>query len=509
MPERSTAQNRAALLALLPMLAAGAAPAAGDEHMRLGTLEFASCEVGAHRASGAPTQAGWCTEFEVPENWDAPAGRKIRLHLAVARSQAVEADRDLVVFLDGGPGGAATDDYPAVAAALAPLRKHHHIVLLDQRGTGASNPLDCGDALALDTDKAAPLDPAHAGAIAGGPGDRVRRCVAKLAPRAAPQFYATTDAVRDLEAVRLALGGAPLDLVGISYGTRVAQQYAARYPRAVRSVVLDSAVPNRLVLLSEHARNLEDTVQRRLANCKADSECGRRFGDSYAILRAVHARLRREPQSVEVRDPQSYALLRRTLGADELATLVRFYLYSASTSALLPLLIDEAHSGRYGALLEQAQLVVGDVSEHLSGGMAASVLCTEDAGLLRVRKEDDDTLLGSEPVRSAIASCAAWPHRDAPAGFHEPFRSLVPVLVLAGEYDPVTPPRYGKEIVEALPNARLLLAKGQGHTVIAAGCMPRLVEEFVQHLEPARIDAGCLDVLGDTPAFLDANGAAP
>ncbi len=480
---------------------------AAPEAWHVGRLEFRACEVGALRANGVPTQAGYCTTMSVPENWDDPAGRRIALRIALVRSFATEADPDLVVFLDGGPGGAATEDYPAVAGALSPLRKHHHILLIDQRGTGGSNPLACGDALEVEVVQ--PWSELSTASDRDKQLQRVRHCLAVLEPKASPQFYTTTDAVRDLEAVRQALGEPPLDLIGISYGTRLAQQYAARYPQAVRSIVLDSAVPNRLVLLSEHARNLEDVVQARLAQCQSDPDCKGRFGDVYANLRAVHQRLQSRPESIELRDPTSFALVRRTLGAEDLASLVRFYLYSASTSALLPYVISEAHEGRYAPMLGQAQLVVGQLSETLSGGLSASVLCAEDADLLRERTQDETTLLGVGPVRAALLACSVWPRGARPANFHEPFHTARPVLVLAGELDPVTPPRYGAEIVEPLAHARLLVAPAQGHSVLGAGCMPRLVGEFVRDLEPARLDEQCLHMLGDSAVFLDANGSAP
>lgn len=449
----------------------------------------------------------FCTDFAVPEDWDRPAGRQIHLRVAMVRAQAAEADHDVVVFLDGGPGGAATQDYPAVAGGLAPLRKRHHVLLIDQRGTGSSNPLDCDDPPSLD--EAEPAADARRAADRAAPLERVRRCAERLVPRAAPQFYATTDAIRDLEAVRLALGAPLLDLVGVSYGTRVAQQYAQRYPGAVRSLVLDGPVPNSLVLLSEHARNLEDVVQRRLQRCRDDPPCFARYGDSYAALRQVQSQLRRQPKQVPMHDPQSFALVSRTLGVDELAALVRFYTYSAATSALLPYVIAEAQAGRYAPLLGQAQLVANDVAEHLNGGMSASVLCTEDADLLQERPQDADTLLGAGIVSEARRACAVWPHRQRPADFHEAFRGPMPVLVLAGEFDPVTPPRYGAQIVRDLPHARMLLAPGQGHAVIGVGCMPRLVSAFVQRLDLEHLDDRCLQALGETAAFVGVNGAPP
>jgi pimeloyl-ACP methyl ester carboxylesterase len=230
--------------------AALAISAVAPDLLHLGRLTLEPCEIG-RRGMGTATLRAYCTGVEVPENHAAPAGRRIRLRVAVVRAAAAQAQPDLVTFLDGGPGGAATEDYPSIAGAFEPLRKQRAVLLVDQRGTGGSNVLDCED---------------EAGASLARAIEVLRTCVTRLAPRAAPQYYATSDAVEDLEAVRRELGSRKLDLVGVSYGTRMAQQYARRYPDAVRALVLDSAVPNTLVLGSEHARNLEATLQELFAD---------------------------------------------------------------------------------------------------------------------------------------------------------------------------------------------------------------------------------------------------
>src|SRR4051812_45831981 len=107
----------------------------------LGRLAFAPCEL-AQRNSAATT-AAFCTPFQVPENWDQPDGRAIDLKVAIVRSDAQAAERDLVVLLAGGPGQAATEAYPRVAAGFGPLLRHRNLLLVDQRGTGASHPLAC------------------------------------------------------------------------------------------------------------------------------------------------------------------------------------------------------------------------------------------------------------------------------------------------------------------------------------------------------------------------------
>ena len=477
---------------------AAIAPAAPDV-LHVGRLQLEPCTIGARR-TGVPTLAAYCARFTVPEDWDAPGGRQIDLKVAMLGASSAAPDPDPVVFLDGGPGGAASEDFPAIAPAFELLRRRHRVLLLDQRGTGGSNALDCQDSQPM---------PAGARADVGAQQERLQACVARLAARAAPQFYTTSVAVRDLEALREALGGARLNLLGISYGTRVAQQYARRYPQAVRTVVLDSAVPNELALGAEHARNLEDALRALAARCRADADCARAYGDPYALLQRVQARLRAQPQTLSLRDPYTFAQTEQQIDAAQLAQLVRFYAYNPVTAALIPYVLREAEAARYAPLLGQTQLVVGELADHLDNGMALSVICSEDVDLLRTRPEDADTLLGNDLLESVQSACRSWPHGKRPADFHEPLHSALPVLLLAGENDPVTPPRYAQAIARTLTHARVLTLRGQGHGLVGVGCVPRLLEEFVRQADPAALDVHCLQQLGPTPAFLDANGAGP
>jgi pimeloyl-ACP methyl ester carboxylesterase len=466
---------------------------AAPDVLRLGRLTLEPCDIGRSNVGMASMRA-YCAAVLVAENRNAPGGRQLRLKVAVVKAEAAQAAADLVVFLDGGPGGAATQDFPALAPAFTPLRKRHAVVLIDQRGTGASNPLDCG------------------GEDGGGATpdlQRVRVCASQLAPHAAPEFYTTSDAVEDLEAVRRALGSPPLDLIGVSYGTRVAQQYARKYGTAVRALVLDGAVPNALAVGSDHAVNLEVTLRELFARCRAAAACAERYGDPYQTLRRVQAHLRARSQKLTVRDPYSFRAQEKILDADSLAQLVRVYAYSPYTAALLPYVLQQADRADYAPLVAQAQVVVGDVSAGLSAGMALSVSCAEDVDRLHVQPADADTVLGAGLISGLLAACPLWPHGTRPKDFGEPLRGPLPVLLLAGENDPVTPARYAEAIVQTLPRARLLRLAGQGHGLLAVGCVPRLIDEFIRTLDARGLDAHCLDLLAQTPPFVDANGAGP
>ena len=468
---------------------------------QLGSVTLTACEL-AQPNSGLSTEA-WCTAFPVAENRADPHSREITLKLTVLRSSAQVPNKDMLVFLAGGPGQAATDSAGQIASMLQPLRAHRDVLLLDQRGTGGSNALSCKDA-----DETAAQDDSN-----DLDADKLRHaataCLKQLQNRADPRYYTTTVAAQDLEDVRKAFGSPQFDLIGVSYGTRMAQQYLMRFPDAVRSVVLDSVVPNSQALGEDFARNLDDALKAQFARCTAEPACKQHFGDPDQTLYQLRDALRANPHQVSFRDPESYRTVKRVLNEDSLAGVVRIFAYTPATAALLPLSIDAAAHGDVGPLLGQAKILSGDLDDLMGSGMQYSVICSEDADLLTPRPQDADTILGTHMIDALKAVCTVWPKGARPADFHQPLKTTKPVLLLAGQYDPVTPPRYAEEVAAGLPNARVLVLKGQGHSVMATGCTPQLVKHFVEKLDPETLDAKCLDQLQPTPIFIDFNGATP
>lgn len=468
---------------------------------KVGSVTLNACELKTPHT--ALSTAAWCASFPVPENRDDPHSRTIHLRLALLRSGAQLASKDMLVLLVGGPGQAATESAGTAASVFAPLLAHRDVLLVDQRGTGGSNALTCNDHSAGDgSDDADSLDPTKIRAA-------VADCVKQLAGRADPRFYTTTVAVQDLEDVREALGSPLFDLVGVSYGTRVAQQYLRHYPAAVRSVVLDSVVPNSLVLGEDFSKNLEDALRAQFARCTSDPVCKKHFGNPYQTLYQLRDALRANPHMVSFRDPQTYQTVKRELSEGSLASLVRMFAYTPVTAALLPLSIDAAAHGDVGPLLGQGKILSGDLAELMGSGMQYSVICSEDADLLTARPQDADTILGTNMIDALQAACSVWPKGTRPADFHTPLKSDKPMLLLAGQYDPVTPPRYAEQVAKGLSNARVLVLKGQAHSVMAAGCTPTLIKQFVEKLNPRTLDATCLNRLQPTPLFINFNGATP
>lgn len=467
-----------------------------------GSIGFEPCSLAS--ADGGQTTEANCGHLQVAEDPTAPQGRQIDLNIAWLPASSGSATADPVFLLAGGPGQAATESAAAVERMLGAVGKQRDIILVDQRGTGHSNPLDCRDAdgRPLELDPMQASDPADSLAY-------TRECLAGLAGRADPRFYTTTDAVRDLEAVRTALGVATINLVGVSYGTRVAQQYAATYPDHTRSVVLAGVAPNDLVVGAEFASTLEDALTLQSSQCRGVEACAERYPtDMRDQLRSVMIRLRVAPVEVDYRDSRTNLMRRDTITADAVGSLAFMFSYLPQTASLLPLTIDEAAHGRYAPLMSLVHMSSEQMQGQINRGMQWSVICSEDAGRFVPDPKAAGTVIGAGLAEAFFAPCTQWPHGQVPADFHQPFTSMLPVLLLSGELDPVTPPRYGDQVVANLPNGRHLVLKGQGHNV-AVGCMPKLLGQFLETADAKALDTACLDNLSYVPPFVNFNGWSP
>ena len=481
------------------------AAADGDAAVRkFGAIAFEPCTLASPMA---PTSIdAQCAKFDVAENPAQPTGRKIKLSIAwlPARDQG-GGTADPVFFLAGGPGQAAPEYDAQVDMALRDVRKQRDILLIDQRGTGKLSPLLCRDSAGKELALPETVE-ADADAIAAF----AHRCAQALNGKADPRFYTTTEAVHDLETVRRALGVGQVNLVGVSYGTRVAQQYAARHPQHTRAIVLDGVAPNTLVVGAEFARTFERALSLQVAQCQQLPSCRKRYPqDLRAQLRGLKTRLKASPVEVEYRDPSSGVIRRDTLTGDTVVGLTQIFSYMPQMASLLPVVIDEADHGRYAPLMALAQMMTREMGGQMNRAMQWSVICSEDADRYRADPADADTVLGADVAGAFFAACRNWPHGQRPDDFNKPLQSQVPALLLSGEIDPVTPPPYGEAVLKGLPNGRHLVLRGQGHNVSGVGCLPKLVGQFLETTDARKLDAKCLDAIGYVPPFTGFNGWEP
>src|SRR6185312_5256893 len=175
---------------------------------------------------------------------------------------------DPLFVLAGGPGMAATSFYTSVAPVFERIHRDRDIVLVDQRGTGDSNALDC------ESSEEDLYQSTTAEIVA-----EAERCLKMLGAHADVRFYTTSLAVQDLDRVRAALGYERIDLYGSSYGTVVAQQYLRHFPARVRSVILDGVVPPQLALGATSALDAQAALSSIFSRCVLEPACRARFGD--------------------------------------------------------------------------------------------------------------------------------------------------------------------------------------------------------------------------------------
>jgi len=459
-------------------------------------LDFEDCQL---EAPGLPvTRAAECASLEVPENPERPVGASIELNIARVPARSAEAAPDPVFLFAGGPGQAATEAYLLVAGALRPSNRDRDIVLIDQRGTGKSNRLDCPSE---EIDYLAELDLERVV-------EHTHQCLEQL--DGDPRFYTTTIAMRDYERVREALGYERINLLGISYGTRAAQTYLRLYPQRVRAVVLDSVVPPQLPLGLEHAPNLDAALAKLFRRCAEQTACAERFGDVATMLDQLVQQVHDDAPELRLRQPTGGEPDDIRVNRDVVAVALRLLSYASETQALIPLLLDQARAGDWQPLAAQALMLSSDLESQLARGMELAVICSEDEPLFPAEVDHDKTLMGGLMVDVLRRQCEIWPRGEVPADFHQPLReSPVPALLLSGEYDPVTPPRYGEQVAAQFQDAAHWVIPGRGHSVLRHGCLPEQVAAFYRHTDLSELDTGCVDRIGPAPFFLRPTGPAP
>lgn len=439
-----------------------------------------------------------CGTFTVPENRDAPEGRTIDLRIAVVPAVSRTPEPDPLVFLTGGPGQAATESFVTIQLAFRKIRRERDIVLVDQRGTGGSNPLRCPagdvtDVWLLDDEAIGPW---------------VERCLESF--DADPRFYTTSVAMADLDEVLTALGYERANFYGVSYGTRAALTYLRMFPQRVRAVILDGVVPPTETLGLDVARDAERALSLLMSRCADEEACAEAFPDLREALDDVMSRLE-TPKPMRLRHPRTGELVDLAFDRTMAAYAIRLLSYGQETASTIPLLLDAASDDDLAPLAAQFLMTTSGVSETMSDGMGMSVICSEDFPFFEdavIEEKNRDTYLGALQTDALKLVCPLWPKGEIPNGFKDDVTAEAPVLLLSGEADPVTPPENGEEVKAQLPRSLHLVAAGQGHVVIHRGCVPDLAARFVEDAAFDGLDTECVERIAPQPFFTTFAGPA-
>jgi pimeloyl-ACP methyl ester carboxylesterase len=490
----SSLQGRSPLRLLLIATLAGAAWVTGSALPRTASASVPACDP----ASASPCQV------TVP--LDRSGSFPGTVDLYVERIRPIGASRGAVLALAGGPGQSATAFSDDLAFVLAPVLAHRELVVLDQRGTGQSGALRCPS-----------LERSHIGRLDAA----ARLCADRLGPGRA--FYTTLDSVEDIEAVRRALGLERVSIYAVSYGTRVALAYAARHPERVDRMVLDSAVP-----LGGPDPFLRPTVKAvpRVLRALCRGECQRITHDPVADLAALTARLRRG--RLRARVVESNGRRRNaSFGNRELLDVLLAGDLDPSLRAPLPAAVVSALRGDATALLRlyrraaDTEAKLDETSPNVfSPALNAATICDEvplpwdRTKPTRGRWREALARLSAIPERrfapldrqtvlanDVLELCRRWPASALlpPPPDAGPLHAL-PVLIVEGENDLLTPVEGLRDLVRRLPRAVELTVPSAGHNVLAtdaSGCAESGLSRF---FSGRRVNPSCPRVARAFPA---------
>jgi pimeloyl-ACP methyl ester carboxylesterase len=480
-------------LVVSPVAADPAPPSPTELALRRLPAGFAVC-----RPEGAGEDF-LCGKYAVFENRATRTGRKIELNLVIIPARAEKPEADALFMFEGGPGGAVTEWAPGIPADFARVLAKRDIVLVDQRGTGGSHPLQCDLGVRRENPQTAYRDPF--------PLEGIKVCRRELEKIADLTQYTTSIAMDDIEEVRSWLGYPKINLLGGSYGTRAAQVFVRRHPASVRAVVLTGFVGMNHRLPLYHARDGQRALDLLFSLC-AQGPCGEAFPNLRAELEAVLERLETMPGKATVEnvfrpgERVELAVERRIFGEA-----LRSALYTVPVSTRVPWVIHRAYLGDFAPFFELTMGWRVGIELGLAHGMYLSVACAEDTPFITDADEAFEvagTFLGDVRTRPQRAACREWPRAEIPADFHQPLRSDAPILILEGNLDPVTPPIWAYAAVATLPNARVVTIEGGHHGfggLEPADCISGITDRFLETADAKSLDVSCVGRLA-RPAFV-------
>ena len=464
-----------------------------------GTFAYAECpiEMPPGEVEGETVDCGYLT---VPADHADPRGPTIDLAVAILYAEADEPQPDPVVYLEGGPGGETITDFDSWRGY--PLLDDRDLVLFDQRGTGWSIPLlDCPDEI----DE---LDGAEYAAALAACRDEL------LAEGVDLALFDSRQSAADVEALREALGYEQWNLYGISYGTRLALTVMRDYPEGVRSAVLDSVYPPQVYTLEELASDELAGLESMFDGCAADRACQAAYPylewDFYDVIDTLEA----EPKAVEYTDDDGEPYSEELTASDFFATVVGA-LSNPDQLPWLPAVIDALADG-------DARLYADLATDYLPSpdgyirralpsepdgdamGMYLSVECSEEVAFIdpELVQADIESLpeslqsIASADAESLLADCAVWAVPVAADIEAEAVESDIPTLLIAGQYDTITPPAWAWDTADSLSDSYVFVYPAMGHSVTSdAECAQTMTAAFLDDptTEP---DSTCVREMG-------------
>lgn len=441
-------------------------------------FEAAACpwKLPAGQVEGQTVNCGFAV---VPEEHRNPTGPTIRLPVAVFKSMSGTPASDATIYLQGGPGG-AVDDFISgfLEGHLDRYTATRDLIVFDQRGVGFAQPnLDCPEVAASDladvgmhisqTEKTS-----HDIAAVFTCRDRLVKQGIDLGA------YTSAEGAADINDIRTVLGYEKLDLLGVSYGTRLGLTVMRDFPNAVRSAVLDSSVPLQANLIEDNGVNFRRSFDLFFAACAADASCSTKYPTLREDYAAAVAQLNDQPITTNWMDQKSGKSMPVVVDGGELTALISEMLYgNDEITRFIPRLIEEVKAGQTTVLKVVLNALGPITGADINIGAYFSVVCSEEvpfnnreraASAARSLTPELQELFAGD-VRQHFEVCAQWPTQPVNPVEAQPVVSDLPALVLSSDNDPATPPSYGEQVAQTLSHGFLITFPGIGHSVLANG----------------------------------------
>jgi len=459
----------------------------------------------ACKSTEGPSEA-YCGKLDVWENRDSKSGRKIALNIVVLPALKQNFAPDPVFFFAGGPGQGAASLADFIHDHFRVIQSNRDIVLIDQRGTGKSNPLECkGDGKEEDTELSDAQQDAEALRL-------YHACLDSYQNEADVKLYTTSIAMDDIDDVRAFLGYPKINLFGVSYGTRAAIVYARRHADHTRAVVLDSVAPPDMRLPLYTARDAQRAMDLLFNDCEKDAGCSHRFPHIRDTFNQLIARLTLHPEHIHFIHPRTGEAKEIDAKRMIIAGSVFRTLYDPQVSSLLPLLIEQASKGNYTGFIALAGDFDPKAESQLARGMQISVICSEDYPRIEpaaLSRDSAGTFMGTDFADALLKPCSFWPRGNVEPAYFENTPSDIPALILSGDLDPITPPVWGQQVASQWKNAKNVVVPGSGHGTFSHGCVLKLIDQFLNAGTAANLDTSCANRVERPPFFLGPSGPNP
>ncbi len=455
----------------------GAVPVSRLKPVTIGRVPFQPC-----RTSDGDTE-GLCAKYEVYENRQTRTGRKISLNIMVLPALTDKPAPDPFVPLGGGPGQSSVETFPNVGYVNA-VRQQRSVVLIDQRGTGHSNLLQC---------QLRDLNSAQSVVGDFYSSEKLRACRAELEKRADLTQYTTSIAADDLDEVRDALGYDKINVFGGSYGTRAGLVYLRRHEEHVRTLALEGVAPPQYKIPLPFSRTIQKSAEHLIDACASNDSCKQSFPDLASEFRTVVDRLEKSPAQFNLRNPGAGKIQQVNLSRGMFFANLRAVLYNPVFASQFPSMVHHAFKNDwtgYGAAVLNMNAALERI---LARGMSFSVLCAEDVPNIteaEIKNETEGTMLGDFQVRLYQKACQEWPRAGIPKDYLAPIHSDVPVLLISGVLDPATPPEMAEQTARDLAHSRLIAIQEGTHGT-GSPCIDGLIANFVEQGSVEHLDASC------------------